>query len=741
MNCTVHAVRLGWTPLALTLALSALVAQPALAESPEAESGKLDEIVVTAQKREQNLQDVGTSVTAFDAAALERLGLKDVTELAGQVPGLQYNQFGATVTVFNLRGVSQNDFSDHQEAPIAVYSDDAYITMLGALAGSMYDLQRVEVLRGPQGTLFGRNATGGLIHYISNRPTDTPSGYLQVTTGNFGTVETEGAVNGPIAERLAARLSVSTADHSGYIHNTIGHSIEDQHQYAGRFQLLFKPNENLDLLLKVHGVTNRNETGGIYSWAASQPDATGRGYFVGPDFTGNCPQLDGGCTPGADDTGWRNPSNDVFTQTENRRGIFDRTVWGTNLHVDWRAQGFTVTSVTDFLKMHKRYGEDTDLSPNDTLVYDTLQDYWQLSQELRVAGKTGALNWVAGAYYLDYRTTNFIGVNATPAYGGLSTGDFILTNKTAALFAQLEYQFTDRLTGIAGARYTRDTKTFDYTFQPQDLHYNAGSYPDASKSFNLPTGKLELDFKIVPDVLAYVSVNRGAKGGGWSAPNSGLVDPTLLPYHEEKMTSYEGGLKSTFLGGAARLNVSTFYYDYKSYQGFFIVGLSAYVKNLDAKAQGGEIEFAVVPTRGLNLQLGVSRISSRVDNVPTPSGTLVTSVLPQAPKWSVNAVARYEWAMASGVASLGVDAKWNKEQYLELVNAQVDLQPSYAAADARLGYVSNNRAWEVGAYCKNLTNKIYRQYNLDLSSIGWNLGVYAPPRLYGASVTYHWGQH
>src|SRR6202790_4607109 len=142
---------------------------------------RLAEIIVTAQRREQNLQDVGTSVTAFDANTLEQLGVKDVTDVAGQVPGLQYNQYGATVTIYNLRGVSQNDFSDHQEAPIAVYADDAYIGSTGALAGSLFDLQRIEVLRGPQGTLFGRNATGGLIQYISNQPNDTPDGYIDVS--------------------------------------------------------------------------------------------------------------------------------------------------------------------------------------------------------------------------------------------------------------------------------------------------------------------------------------------------------------------------------------------------------------------------------------------------------------------------------------------------------------------------------------------------------------------------------
>src|ERR1700735_4288023 len=141
--------------LCLILA-AAVAAHAAAADTPPTESGALDEIVVTAQKREQNLQTVGTSITAFDGAALQKLGITDVTAIANQTPDMQFNQYGATITVYNLRGVSQNDFSDHQEAPIAVYADDAYIASMGALAGSLFDIQRVEVLRGPQGTLFGR---------------------------------------------------------------------------------------------------------------------------------------------------------------------------------------------------------------------------------------------------------------------------------------------------------------------------------------------------------------------------------------------------------------------------------------------------------------------------------------------------------------------------------------------------------------------------------------------------------
>ncbi len=673
---------------------------------------RLAEVVVTAQRREQNLQDVGTSVTAFDAHTLEQLGFKDVTDVAGQVPGLQYNQYGATVTIYNLRGVSQNDFSDHQEAPIAVYADDAYIGSTGALAGSLFDLQRVEVLRGPQGTLFGRNATGGLIQYLSKPPTDTPEAYVQVTGGNFGTVESEGAVSGPLSDRVTARLSFDTSKHDGYITNRIGHSIEDQNQYAMRLQFRIKPSDSGEILIKLHALTNSHETAGDYSWAASAPDATGRGVFA-PAGT---PDLGG----------YVNTSSSPFNQAEDRRGLFNRTVWGANVRVNWNFDAFSLASVTDYLKMQKRYGEDSDISPNPIFNYDTQAHYQQFSQEFRLNGKYRDLRWIAGAYYLNYKTTNFEQttlpdfIPPVPFPYGDGLANLNLRTSSPSAFGQLEYNST------------------------------ATGYPDAEKTYRMPMGKAELDYKIDQDNLLYASVNRGAKGGGWSAPSSGYVNlnpaypfvPTLkMRYDEERLTSSELGFKSTFWDGAARLNGDVFYYNYKNYQGFFLDVATQIVENIDAKVKGGELELAVVPIHGLHLQLGVSYLDTQALDVPTPSGILVTSQLPQAPPWSVNAVARYEWPAFGGKLSAEIDAKWNKALYLELVNAPVDLQPSYTLANARVGYTDPSGRWDVSAYCKNCFNTLYRIYNLDLSGfLGINQSVYGPPRLYGASVAYHWGK-
>lgn len=714
--------------LGVTACVCAALPPAGRAQESVSEGDKLAEIVVTAQKREQKLQDVGTSVTAFDANSLQQLGLKDVTSVTGQVPGLQFNQYGATVTIYNLRGVSQNDFSDHQEAPVAVYADDAYIASTGALAGSLFDMQRVEVLRGPQGTLFGRNATGGLIQYISNQPTDMLDGYLDVSGGNFNHIDTEGALGGPLTDTLSVRGAFATDYHEGYITNSLGGRINNQKQYAGRVQFRWKPQENTEVRLKLHGVVNDDEVAGNYSWAASAPDATGRGVFV---------------PGGADFFGYTNPSNNPFRQAEDRRGIFNRTVFGATAHVIWKSDAFTVTSVTDYLRAQKRYGEDSDVSPNPIFNYDVLYHYHQLSQELRLNGAMEAFRWVAGAYYLHYDSRD-IGTTSIIEPIGLGRADFSLSTSSPSAFAQLEYDLTNQLTLIGGARYTYDDKKFDYHYFceacAQSLHYVAPDFPGASRTFNIATGKVELDYKPVQDVLVYTSWNRGAKGGGWSAPTSGPVDPATLPYGLERLTNIELGFKSTFWDGRARLNGSVFHYDYKDYQGFFLVVATQVVKNVDAKVKGGELEFAVVPVHGLNLQLGVSHLESIVPRIPTPAGVDVPAEMPQAPHWTLNALARYEWPLFGGVASVEGDAKWNSHQYLELINAPVDLQPSYAVINARAGFATGDGRWQVDAFVKNAADKWYRIYNLDLAGfIGVNQGVYAPPREYGLELRYHFG--
>jgi iron complex outermembrane receptor protein len=199
------------------------------------------------------------------------------------------------------------------------------------------------------------------------------------------------------------------------------------------------------------------------------------------------------------------------------------------------------------------------------------------------------------------------------------------------------------------------------------------------------------------------------------------------------------GEKATFWDGRARLNGAVFYYDYRNYQGFFLQGLTNVVQNIDATVEGGELEFAWAPVRGANLQLGLSHLESRAKNVPLPAGGLTDTQMPQAPRWSVNAVARYEWSIALGRLAVEADTKWNSGQYLELVNAPADYEPSYVVSNARLTFSSADDRWEIAAWVRNLADRAYRVYGLDLSALGFEQSVYGPPRTFGATFTYRWG--
>ncbi len=703
----------------------------------------IEEIVVTAQKRRQNLQDIGLSVTALGQSTLAAIGRQDVTALAGKVPGLLVNQYSPTITIFNIRGVSQNDFSDAQEAPIAFYNDEVYIGALGAISGQTFDLERVEVLRGPQGTLFGRNATGGLVQIISAKPTKDLQGFLTVTGGSYRQIATEGAISGPLTSWLRARLSFTTDHHDGYIHNTLGPSIGNARFYGGRFQVEADVGAEGKLLLKAQGLRNNHETsGGIYSQQTVVPDADGLGRPIGKneDFYGT--------GQGADPFGYVRTSTDPFTQSFDRVPSFDRKYYSLTGRYEQKIGDITIVSLTDYQNLAKNYGEDTDQTPNQVFNYDTSQRLYQISEELRVSGKSGPLRWLVGGYGFKNRSDNTYRVDLSGIAGPVLTYGGRQKTWSLAAFSQLEYALNDKFSAIGGLRYTSDVKTYDFTLAADGallFPFNQTLYPDLARRHDTAlSGKVELDFKPTPSMLLYASVSKGTKGGGYNVISSLPSDPaalanvpSLIPFKPESLYDYEGGFKLK-LGDYSTLNGSAFYYDYKNYQAFILVGIVQTIVNRPATIKGLELEFNTRPINGLSLQLFATGLKTKVRNITLPLGRVTDRVLPQAPDFSLGGSARYEFETGPGKLALSTDFKFNSSQFFSTFNSTIDHEPNHLVANARLAYTFNHPGIEVAVFANNLTNEAYRIYNLDIASSG--LGItnqtYARPRWLGGSLGY-----
>ena len=703
--------------------------------------GSDGEIVVTAQKREQSIQDVALAVTALGTAALQSMGRQDVTALAGQVPSLQVNQYSPTITVFNVRGVSQNDFADSQEAPIAFYNDEVYIGALGAISGQTFDLDRIEILRGPQGTLFGRNATGGLVQIITAKPTRTLQGFASVTVGSHGQIATEAAIGGPLSDRVRARLSVTSNHHGGYIDNDVGPDRGGTRFFGGRFQVEADVGSSGKLLVKLEGLRNDNDrSSGIYSHVSTGVTADGLGYKLAPgeDFWGTC--------AGCDAIGYKDVDGNPFTISSDIDPRFDRKFWSASVRYEHDLGDATFLSLTNYQNLRKTYGEDSDMSPNPVFVYTTDQDLYQASQEFRLSGESDRFTWLLGAYGMKIRTDNHYiadlsqSLGVTESYGGRQT------TESVALFGQGEYYLIDEISVVLGARYSWDWKKFDFMHTesyadgsaPSIFRFNTTTNPDLAKQkFDGLSFKAQVNFHPNDDVLVYAGVNRGIKSGGFGVQAFQPINPATLPFGQEQLTNYEAGFKVSMLDRKINLNGTVFYYDYKDYQAFSVVGLSQFVTNRPAEVAGAELELQIRPGRGLYLSGFLTRLDTKVRDIALPSGRLADRVMPQAPSLSLGGLVRYEFAAGPGVLALQSDWKYDSFQYFSAFNAPIDREPGRVVGNVRLSYTADGEHWEFAGFINNVTNKEYRVYNLDLSSsFGSSQQTYSRPRWFGGSVKY-----
>ncbi len=717
---------------------------------------QVEEIVVTAQKRAQSMQDVGISITAITGDQLAERGITNTTQITQQVPALQLFTYSPAFTVFSLRGVSQNNFQDNLEAPVAVYMDGAYVASMNAISTQLFDVDRIEVLRGPQGTLFGRNATGGLIHFLTRRPTETEAnGYVEAGGGRFGTHSLEGAFGTAFSNRVRGRIAARWEKSDGYVEagtafgrTATGRTSNGANGFALRGMLQIDATDDVLVDLSASYSRDHDVPTGEYvvSLAGFNPN-TGLGAFHGAidpaNPAGGPVDFDRKPITGS---GWRHWSDE--------NPYMNRTVKSATVQVTAKVgDGMEFVSITNGMKLYKFYIEDSG-GGFGFFPYNPITSYDQWSQEVRLSGDKDRFRWTVGGYYLDMKWDTFQSVEGALILGGTSNTQKmstvgLLNSKNWSLFAQTEFDIAPRWTLVTGVRWSQDDKHLEmnrvYEDVPEGIPpteiFNIDNVPIAGiKDIDYGdwAARAQLNWKVQDQMLLYAAYNRGIKGGNWSLDPLGAVANEGLKHRPEKLNAYEVGWKADLLHGTVRLNTAAFYYDYSDYQAFSLVGLTPQVTNSAATAHGGEIELTVAPTNGLDFNFGASFIHSEVAAVPDVFGGTVKAEFPNAPSISLNFLGRYEWPALQGRLSAMVDGRWNDDQYLEGTNSEVSFEPSYSVWNATLGYRTNDDRIGVSLYCKNFTNEQYRLYNLDLGLLGFIEQVFAPPRTYGVSVTYRW---
>ena len=715
-----------------------------------AESDTLAEVVVTAQKREQNLQEVGVSVTALGADELRELGIKGTAQLGAQLPAVQLNtasggNYGAQLTI---RGVANTDFSPHQESPNSMYIDEVYISAPNAQGTGIFDMERVEALRGPQGTLFGRNSTGGLLNFITAKPTSHAEGYADVTYGDFNEIRVEAAASGPLSEGFLARIALATQDNSGYAENHYpgAEDLNGTHYRGVRLSLEYDRIENL-VARFTFSYSHDDDREGFYGHLNTYFDPANGGRPS--PLPANVDAW--GTGPGNDIQGYRSP----YTGNEgsvSHVGFLHRGLLSPTLHLDWDLGKSTLTSITNYTKFLFNYDESCDGAPQPTSQDPYSQNLEQWSQELRLAGQSGPLTWVSGVYGLgiyQHNTGNFL----SPYYLGTPFA-FTAYNPihqvlhSYALFGQVEYLFTPNWRGTLGLRVTHDEKTMSEqtyysilgtaTYNPPLLvaDFSEATVGSAAKESNTyPSGKAQLDYIFNKNALLYASVSRGVKGAGFNSNAFGANTNELIPFKGEHMLAYELGLKLTMLDDRVTLNSAVFYYDYKDFQAFQYKGNgpNPFVSNDNAHFGGGEIELVARPVHGLDVHLSLSGLTSKVYDVATAQIGVVDQVAQDAPKWSGNGFVRYMWAMGPGEAALLWSGDFVTGRYHSVDNTPSVYVHGSSGQNVRATY--SQGGWDFSAFCNNVFDNIRQTGAFDLTaSYGFTIQTFMPPRWWGLSI-------
>lgn len=729
---------------------------PAAPVSQDQDQQGLAEIVVTAQRRIERSQDVPIALTALTAADIREQRIQNVIDLSSMAPSLRITSADAASNpkIF-IRGVGLDDASPTASSGVGMYIDGVYVGSLIAQLAGFYDLAQIEVLRGPQGTLFGRNSTGGAINITTQQPTFDPKATFSLDAGSFKQVSASAGIGGPIVDDLLAyRIAANVTRDAGNTFNSFdGSHVNNQQRYATRGTLLITPGPDTQITLSGSAFWNRGGT----------RQAKARDLFPA---TAAAAGADGLCKPAfyytaqcTDAVGYAETSSDPYNISSNIDPDDRITQYAGYATINQNLGSVKLISITAYSKVARDANENTDSNPLQELEIFRASSQRQFTQELRLQGKTGPLTWVAGSFYeheiVRNTTANDIlrllrplfvtSDNPTGASLENSVGYFtypsVQKTDSYAVFGQVDYALTDRLTATGGLRWSADKKTFNYQalFEGSPLF----SFSDR-KTFSGLSGRAGLRFQIQPSWNIYATYNHGYKSGGYFS-DSATDASQLLPVKNETVDAYEAGSKLELFGHRLRLNGSAFYYNYRDIQVFANVlrnGLTvqALTNAASAKIYGGELEVTAEPVKNFVLTASAAYLHATYGTFVSSDGVVYTgNQMSHAPRWTLNGGAHYKYTFNGGTSiTPRVDMSYRTRDYFDPTQR---LRISDGAAFLLNGEIALSPPGEhveFGVWGKNLTNHTYLVGITPIDSLGYDLMNYGVPRTLGGFLRFHY---
>jgi len=740
-------IRTSSKKLTIAGALSALLAvTPLCVFAQQSDGGGLEEIVVTAERRSESLQDVPMSIVAISGDDVNPAGISDLGDIANATPNFNFTQFNLSEPQIYIRGIGNTNDSGGSDPAVAVFLDDVYLGRPSSAGMDLYDVERIEVLRGPQGTLYGKNAAGGTISVVTRKPQQEFEAKAGVTVGDYSLFRVGAYVNGPLSDTIAGKLVVDWKTQDGYAENiTTGQDLEDADTKSVRGQLLFTPSESVDVLL-----------GFDYT------DMSGNGamrYLTNLDIAGlsplaNIPALIALQEQARAGLSERQSSADIDQYAE-------KTLSGFLARVDAGFDFATLTSITAY-----RTEESAWLQPLVPLlssedgglgIYEVNdwadQDGNQFSQEFRLYSEGERLKWLLGLFYLDEdvdRSETFTTYwQAGTPLAGLSPGDVTFNqsanNKSSAVFGQLTWDATDTLSLTLGMRYTKDKKSIYNQaidnidgIPPTGIPLVGAPYEiSASASWSQPTSRLSVEWRPTDNAMLYATYSEGFKSGAFNGTQGDPVAAST-PLEPETADNIEVGAKTQWFDNRLRFNLTIFDLSYDDLQVWYLENAVLVAANATASVDGYEADFAWAITDDFIVSGGFAGLDGTYDEYVTATEDYTGNDLPRAPDSSWYLKANYTMPLRGGAALAFVgSASYTDGFTYEPSNDPRQWEPDKTIYDASVKYLSADDVWDVTLWGKNLTDELYGVHGIS-GTYGGASRIWGPPLTWGVSFNYSW---